>query len=91
MKDGRSKTSAENGKKGGRPKGYAALQAEQSRIMLCEQLEKNWLPIVKKAIEQAKSGDKAAREWLADRGYGRVPQSLTLEGNPEKPIPITKI
>lgn len=77
--DKRSLTSAANGKKGGRPKGYAAIQAEKAREALVKKLEKEWVPIVDKAIEQAKAGDQTARAWLADRGYGKVTQMIATE------------
>lgn len=70
--------SRENGKKGGRPKGYVALQAELKRQQLVELLDKEWKPIVIKAIQSAKDGDATARAWLAERGYGRVSQSVDL-------------
>ena len=84
--DGRSKSSAENGKKGGRPKGYSAIQAEKSREMICEKLEKEFAPIVVKAIQQAKAGDKYAREWVTDRAYGKAIQSIDLRGKDGKPL-----
>lgn len=77
-KDGRSKTSAENGKKGGRPKGYVALEAEKARQMLVERLGKSWVPIVDKAIKQAEGGDATAREWLTTRGYGKIKDEVEL-------------
>ena len=83
MTDKRSTTSRENGKKGGRPKGYAALQAEKARIFIAEQVEQYWGPIVKKAIQQAIKGDKYAREWLYDRGYHKPRQTVGLEGGEE--------
>ncbi len=68
----------ENGKKGGRPKGYASLQAEKARELICKKLEKDFQPIVDKAIIQAKKGDRYAREWLTERGYGKVPNQIEL-------------
>ena len=70
--------SRENGKKGGRPKGYAALQAEKQREYVAKQLEIHWAPIVKKTIELAENGDKAAREWLADQAFGKPKQAIDL-------------
>lgn len=60
----------------GRPKGFAALEAEKAREYICERLKEELGPIVDKAIEQAKEGDKYAREWLVDRGYGKVPNQV---------------
>lgn len=81
--------SRENGKKGGRKKGYPALEAERARIMIAERLATEFLPIVNKAIEQAQAGDKDARAWLVDRAYGKAPQAidLTSKGN-EFPQPL---
>jgi len=77
-KDKRAETSAENGKKGGRPKGYAALEAEKAREILVERLGKKWVPIVDKAIEQAEKGDGSARDWLTTRGYGKIKDEVEL-------------
>jgi hypothetical protein len=73
--------SRENGKKGGRPKGFAALEAERQRIFIAEKLEKQFSPIVSKAIELAKKGDRHAREWLTTQAYGKVPEHLTVSGS----------
>lgn len=82
----------------GRKKGYAAIQAEKSRELICLALEKDFKPIIEKAIDQAKDGDAVARNFLFERGYGKVAQAVTtldLEGN-EVPlqsinvVPITE-
>ena len=62
----------------GRPKGFAALEAEKMRALLVERLRDNWLPIVDKAVEQAATGDQQARQWLSDRGLGKVTDKLDL-------------
>ncbi len=74
-----------NGKKGGRPKGFAALEAERQRDYVARRLVKDFAPIVKKAIDQAKLGDKYAREWLTDRAFGKSPQSVALT-NPDNSL-----
>ena len=66
------KASIENGKKGGRPKGYAALEAERQRELIAVKLSTQFEPIINKAIEQAIEGNKDAREWLVERAYGKV-------------------
>jgi hypothetical protein len=76
MESKASKASRENGKKGGRPKGYAALEAEQARILVAKKLAEFFEPIVDMAIEQAITGDSVARAWLVDRAYGRPAQSV---------------
>lgn len=70
--------SRENGKKGGRPKGYAALQAEKAREILVEELMESWQPIVMKAVEGALAGNKDDRAWLTDRGFGKALENLAL-------------
>jgi len=87
--DKRSTTSALNGKKGGRKKGYASIAAEKARELLCKELDKEWAPIVRKAIEQAKGGDAIARNWLSERGYGKVAQAIVTENEEGERLPIT--
>lgn len=71
------KAARENGKKGGRPKGYPALEAEKARLMITEKLSIHFEPIVDKAIQQASQGNKDARDWLTDRAYGKPTQPIT--------------
>jgi hypothetical protein len=78
--------SRENGKKGGRPKGLPALEAERARIMIAEKLVTEFEPIVDKAIMQAKEGLKDAREWLTDRAYGKPKSSTELTGRDGTPL-----
>ncbi len=78
--------SVENGKKGGRPKGFAALESERARIMICERLATEFAPILDTAIEQAKTGNKDAREWLTDRAYGKPKTSTELTGKDGSPL-----
>ena len=87
--DKRSITSALNGKKGGRKKGYASIAAEKARELLCKELDKEWKPIVIKAIQQAKDGDAVARNWLSERGYGKVAQAIVTENDEGERLPIT--
>ena len=88
MTDKRSITSAENGKKGGRPVASATLRKQKMREMLSAELEAEWLPIVAKAIEQAKDGNQQARDWLSGYSLGKPAQAIVTEdedGN-QKPI-----
>jgi hypothetical protein len=80
----------ENGKKGGRPKGFAALEAERVRNLIAKKLVKHHAPIIARAIDAAKKGDRYAREWLYERAYGKAPQALTGEGGGPVEITITK-
>ena len=60
----------------GRKKGFPALEAEKARLMIAEKLSTEFAPIVDKAIEQAKAGQKDARDWLTDRAYGKSMQPI---------------
>lgn len=65
----------------GRPKGSKAshtLVAEQARAYIIKRVKRDLKPIVDKAIEQAKTGDRAAREWLSDRAFGRPKETVEL-------------
>lgn len=75
----------------GRKKGYPAIQAELQRKMICEKLEKEFPPIIDKAIELAKLGDYKAREWLADRAYGKAAQIVQTEDDEGNRAAITSI
>lgn len=63
----------------GRKKGVPTLLAEKARAYIAEQLAKNLPPIVERAIEQAKAGDKYARDWLSDRGWGKAVQAIVTQ------------
>jgi hypothetical protein len=68
--------SRKNGSKGGRPKGFAALEAEKKRDYIARRLSKEFAPIVTTAINQAKKGDPKARDWLTERAYGKSVQPI---------------
>ncbi len=63
----------------GRKKGFAGIEAEKARELIVRKLIISFEPIVDKAIEQATSGNQRAREWLADRAYGKLSQSMDVE------------
>lgn len=73
---------ATKGKRGGkragagRPKGFAALEAERQRAFVAAELKKHFSPIVKRAIEDAKTGNKAARDWLSEFAFGKPVQPI---------------
>ena len=77
--DRRSITSAENGKKGGRPRGKASIATEKARLFILEAVEKEMTPIVEKAITDAKNGDKAARDWLSSYAWGKATVTVVTE------------
>src|SRR4051812_34485876 len=82
-------TSRENGKKGGRPKGFAALEAEATRNFIAEQVKNNNASIVSKAIVQAMEGNHDAREWLYDRAFGKPQKFIDHTTDGEKlPTPL---
>jgi len=91
MADKRSTTSVENGKKGGRKPKQSTLLAEKARDYIAKRLDKELGPIVDKAIMQAKDGDHKAREWLSERGWGKVVQTINTEDEDGKKMPITGI
>lgn len=72
----------------GRKKGFAALEAERQRDFVAKKLVKEFAPIVDKAISQAKDGDKYAREWLADRAYGKSMQAVEMSGKDGEDVPF---
>lgn len=68
----------------GRKKGFAALEAEKARQFIAEKISKELGPIVDKAVEQALTGDRYAREWLAERAWGKALQSVDHTTGGEK-------
>lgn len=70
-------TSKENGKKGGRPKGFAAKNAEEGKKLLIAMYLENIKPINEALLNKAREGDMQAIKELHDRVYGRPPQPLT--------------
>lgn len=67
----------------GRKKSFSALAAEKTREYIAKRVLEENEPIVSKAIDQAKAGDKSAREWLYDRGFDKVRQNVGLDGGEE--------
>ena len=67
-------TSKQNGKKGGRPKGYAAIKAETAREMIASKLGEHLGPILDVMIKQAKKGDIRVIKELFDRAWGKPEQ-----------------
>lgn len=80
MADKRSETSAENGKNGGRPVSEATIRAQLARKFIAEEVAKQLMPIVARAITDAVLGDKDARNWLSDQGWGKAPQLVEHSG-----------
>lgn len=84
--DGRRLTSAQNGKKGGRPKGEATILREKAKDYLARRLEEEIGPIADKLIEKASSGDVPAIKELFDRAWGKSVQPLGNDNG--KPLVI---
>lgn len=70
----------------GRKKGIASILAEKARDYIAERLDKELAPIVDRAIQDAKNGDKGARDWLTDRAHGRPTQPVELTGEDGDPL-----
>ena len=70
--------------KGRPPKGLALSD------LVCAKLAEdgNLEAIIAKAIAQAKGGDKDARMWLGDRGWGRALQPQVISGADGGPLEI---
>lgn len=67
----------------GRPKSKATLRVQAIRERIAEEFEKNVEPIVAKAMEQAREGNKDARDWITEHAIGRARQVVGLEGGEE--------
>ena len=81
-------TSKENGKKGGRPKGYVALEAEKARQLITERINEHLESIISALIKKAKSGDIRAIRELFDRSWGKPVQAVNASVSSESPIPL---
>lgn len=73
-------TSKENGKKGGRPKGFNAINAEKAKQVLIKAYLKRVKPINEALLSKAESGDIQAIKELHDRVYGKAPQDVKVGG-----------
>lgn len=79
MADARSKTSAENGKKGGRPISQATLRTQEAREYISKQLQDSLAPIVAMAITQAIKGETEARKWISEYSWGKPAINLGVD------------
>lgn len=87
--DRRSETSAENGKKGGRPVSSATLRAQEGRRIMAEMLENDLNDIYEALREKAMKGDVAAINTLFDRAWGKPTQAVVTEDKDGVQQPIT--
>ena len=72
----------------GRPKGAKSLLAQRTREYIAKMLDKEIGPIIEVAIQQAKSGNKDARDFLFDRSHGKARQQVGIDGGEDKPFEI---
>jgi len=91
MTDRRSITSAENGRKGGRPVSTATLRAQKAREILTEWLENDLQEIYTALVNKAKQGDVPAAKELFDRGWGKAVQGLYTTDDKGNVTPIQGI
>jgi len=77
----------------GNPKGRAKKEREDRyrEITLNTCTFDDWTRIIKKAVQQAKSGDSVARKWLADYLIGTPIQRQEIGGKDGGPVLITTI
>jgi hypothetical protein len=75
----------------GNPAGRAPKAREErySEILISAVTFEVWEQIVKKAAEQAKKGDQAARKWLADYLVGPPVQRQEVTGKNGNVIEVT--
>lgn len=71
--------SRENGRKGGRPKGMNAINAEKGKALLIAMYLENIKPINEALLKKAKEGDLGAIKELHDRVYGKSLQPISGE------------
>lgn len=87
-KDGRSKTSPINGRKGGRP----ILEATKLRAALIKKAEENAEQLAQVLFDKAIQGDLPSIKEMLDRAIGKALQrtDLTTDGK-EMPRPILEV
>jgi hypothetical protein len=68
----------------GNPGGRPAHQTKYLKSLVKLVNRNDWELIIKKAIVQAKNGDKSAREFLADYCLGKPQQAVDLTSGGDK-------
>lgn len=82
----------ENGKKGGRPRGLNAINAEKGKAKLIEMYLAKVVPINQVLIDKALAGDITAIKELHDRVYGKSMQPVTgADGGPIQIVQISGV
>lgn len=81
---GVAKSSRENGKKGGRPKG-STTKPRLSDYLTAEDVKS----LVAKALDLAKAGSPDMLKFILDHNFGKAPQSIDHTSGGEKlPTPM---
>lgn len=73
----------------GNPKGRPKERKEYMDILRSTLTPAQWRAICKKAIRQAKDGDKAARRWLSDYVIGKPLHRIEAEMDTRGEINVT--
>lgn len=88
MSDARSETSAENGRKGGRPLSASTINRQLAREYISQQVKDSLATIVTVAISQAIKGEAEARKWLSEYAWGKPAINLGVD---EEGQPVTSV
>lgn len=75
----------ENGKKGGRPKGST------NKPHILDYMTEEDVETYFRFMIESYMGDMRLATWIGEQISGKAPQSMVLEGNPEKPLPIMNV
>ena len=73
--------SRENGRKGGRKKGYKAIAAEKAREYLVKRIAQELDPIITEILNAAKKGDTKAIEYVLNQLVGKPKESVEHSGD----------
>ena len=73
------------GRKSSQTQTYQASRRTQLQQIVTDE---DWAEVVKKAVEQAKSGDYVARAWLSPYVAGKPPEEIHLAGAEGDPLEI---
>lgn len=79
------------GNKGGTGRPRRSIEERYLKALSGSISISDWKEIVKKAVEQAKDGDKFARQWLADYLIGKPTQYVNADISGGLSLELTKI
>lgn len=74
-----------SGRKKLETKVYQATRRDQLQAVVTDE---DWEQIVRKAVEDAKTGDYVARSWLTPYVAGKVPEEIVHKGDTDDPLEI---